>query len=309
MPLATPAISIVIPTYDRLAYLRDAVNSVLAQTVSDWELIIVDDGSTDETVAWLESLEDPRLRIVQHQHTGCPALLRNLGIELATAEWIAFLDSDDKWLPEKLERQLQYHATGSRFRWSYTAHTIIDAIGDARPAEQFKARQPYTGWIFQPLLQLDAIIALPSVVAERSLLKEVGCFDETMMFVEDYDLWLRLALHAECGIVDEPLTVVRTHRSTSFDRVEVDEAFMSVYRRIASSSISPDLQRLARSREGYYALWVANKRGQQREWRRGLAAAFVGIRRRPMRRGAYRALLLLLWRMMSTAWRSTGKSG
>jgi glycosyltransferase involved in cell wall biosynthesis len=299
----TPAISIVIPTYDRLAYLRDAVNSVLAQTVSDWELIVVDDGSTDDTVSWLESLGDPRLRIVRHRHTGCPALLRNVGIELATAEWIAFLDSDDKWLPEKLERQLQYHATGSGFRWSYTAHTIIDAAGDALPAEQFKARKPYTGWLFRELLQLDAIIALPSVFAERSLLREVGGFDETMDFVEDYDLWLRLALHAECGIVDEPLTVVRTHRSTSFDRVEVDEAFMSVYRRMASSSISPDLRRIAGTREGYYAVWAADKRGQRREWKRALTAAFIGIRRRPLRGGAYRALLRLFRRMMNTAWK------
>jgi glycosyltransferase involved in cell wall biosynthesis len=299
----TPAISIVIPTYDRLAYLRDAVNSVLAQTVSDWELIVVDDGSTDDTVAWLESLQDPRLRIVQHQHTACPALLRNIGIELATAEWIAFLDSDDKWLPEKLEHQLHYHAAGSRFRWSYTAHSIIDAAGESRPAEQFKARKPYTGWIFRELLQLDAIIALPSVFAERSLLTEVGGFDETMDFVEDYDLWLRLALHAECGIVDEPLTIVRTHRSTSFDRVEVDEAFMTVYRRMASSSISPDLRRIARTREGHYAVWVANKRIQRREWRHAFAAASIGVCRRPLSRGAWRAMLLLFWRMMSTAWK------
>jgi glycosyltransferase involved in cell wall biosynthesis len=266
-------------------------------------LIIVDDGSTDESVAWLESLRDPRFRIVQHRHTGCPALIRNIGIALATAEWIAFLDSDDKWLPQKLERQLQYHSGGSRFRWSYTAHIIIDAAGAERPPEQFKARRPYTGWIFPELLRLDAIIALPSVFAERSLLREVGGFDETMHFVEDYDLWLRLALHAECGIVDEPLTVVRTHKSTSFDRVEVDEAFMSVYRRMASSSISPDLRRIARAKEGYYAVWAANKSSQRHEWKRSLAAAFLAIRRQPFSRGTYRAMLLLFWRMMNAAWK------
>ncbi len=296
-----PAVSIILPTYDRLAFLREAVGSVLAQTMADWELIVIDDSSTDDSVAWLRSHGDARIHVVEKAHTGCPALLRNIGISQAKAEWIAFLDSDDRWLPEKLERQLAFHSMDSRIRWSYTAHTIIDAAGEERPPGLFKARKPYAGRIFRELLELEAIIALPSVFAERALLNEAGGFDETMKFVEDYELWLRLALLAECGVVNEPLTVVRTHRSTSFDRAEVDDAFMSVYRRIASSQLAPELCDIAATREGYYAVWAANKWANQREWRRAINAAAIAVRRQPLNRSAYRAILHIFWRMLRAA--------
>src|SRR5262245_1051561 len=94
-----PLISVVLPTYDRESYLREAVNSVVAQTYDDWEMVIVDDGSTDGTRAYLETLTDPRIRVVLREHCGNPALLRNLGVRISRAAYIAFLDSDDTWMP------------------------------------------------------------------------------------------------------------------------------------------------------------------------------------------------------------------
>src|SRR4249920_2199336 len=112
-----PAVSIILPTYNRLTYLQEAVQSVLDQTAGDWELIVVDDGSTDESVAWLESLGEPRVSVVREQHTGNRSALRNVGVERARAEWIAFLDSDDRWHPEKLQRQLALQRANPRYRW------------------------------------------------------------------------------------------------------------------------------------------------------------------------------------------------
>src|ERR1700742_4409771 len=105
-----PAVSIILPTYNRLRFLPEAVQSVLGQTTADWELIVVDDGSTDESVTWLESLRDPRISILRTRHTGNRSALRNLGVARTSGPWIAFIDSDDRWHPEKLRRQLAVHA-------------------------------------------------------------------------------------------------------------------------------------------------------------------------------------------------------
>ncbi len=293
--MTLPSVSIILPTYNRLSYLREAVESVVAQTDTDWELIVIDDGSTDDTISWLQSLAEPRISVVPLAHTGHISRLRNAGLALARALWIAFLDSDDRWRPEKLERQRAYHAANPRFRWSYTRLEIIDADGHMRPATEFKPWNAQAGWILEHVLALDVAIGLPSVFIERALLEEVGGFDEQRWWTEDYDLWVRLASVTECGLVDEPLTAVRTHRSTSFDRAEVDEGFMAVYRNFAASTTNARLRDLATRREAYYAVWATNKWVTRREWRRALAAVRVALRRRPLAPSGYRAAARLVW--------------
>src|SRR4051812_24472999 len=113
-------VSIIIPTYNRAAYLGAAIASVRAQTFADWELIVVDDGSTDETAAMLDELSDPRIRVLRIGHSGSESITRNAGLRLAEGEWVAFLDSDDLWVPEKLERQLAQMVAQPACQWSYT---------------------------------------------------------------------------------------------------------------------------------------------------------------------------------------------
>src|SRR5689334_5593430 len=98
-----PRVSVVVPVFDRLAPLRETLGSVFAQTLADFELILVDDGSGPETRAWLESIDDPRVRQLRLEHSGNPAAVRNAGIAMASAPHVAFLDSDDLWLPRRLE--------------------------------------------------------------------------------------------------------------------------------------------------------------------------------------------------------------
>src|ERR1051325_6471809 len=105
--LEIPVVSIVIPTYNRLDYLVEAIESVRSQTVGDWELVVVDDGSTDGSVARIEAMGDPRIIVVTRAHTGNRAALRNAGVARSRADWIAFLDSDDLWAPDKLATQLR----------------------------------------------------------------------------------------------------------------------------------------------------------------------------------------------------------
>src|SRR5258708_34074473 len=115
--MTTPAISIILPTFNRLKYLRLAVDSVFAQTFADWELLIADDGSDEETRAYLRGLENlPRVKVIWLSHSGNPSAVRNAALREARGDYIAFLDSDDMWMPAKLEPQI-YVLTASHRRW------------------------------------------------------------------------------------------------------------------------------------------------------------------------------------------------
>ncbi len=304
-----PVVSIILPTYQRLAYLMEAIESIRAQTVTKWELIVVDDGSTDGSADWVDSLEDARISTLRQPHIGHPAVLRNLGVAQARAEWIAFLDSDDRWRPEKLVRQLALHATSEDLQWSYTGRSLMDAIGIPLANARFKPWEPWAGWIVRQILDGDATIALPTVMVRTSLLKAVGGFDESRRWAEDYDLWLRLSSRAPCGLVDEPLTVIRLHRSFSHDRPEVDQGFMAAYRSFALTTTDAELRSKAQRREGYYAVWAANKWVTRREWRKALDALAVAIRRTPLDPRVYRSVLRLIWRFLSARGRATASGG
>lgn len=296
----SPAVSIILPTYDRLPLLREAVGSVLAQTISDWELIVADDGSADDTVGWLESLADPRILTLRHEHTGHRSLLRNDGLEKSRADWIAFLDSDDRWVPEKLERQLAFHAANPRFRWSYTGRTFIDGSGAPLPAERFKPWAPHQGNILRQVLTHEASIALPSVMAERALLREVGGFALASWSAEDYELWLRLAERVECGVLVEPLLEVRKHKSTTFQRPDVDLAFAAMFRAFAARASSPELADIARTRSAQHALGAADRLARQHQWTAAARAVGTAVSSRPLRPFVYRAGLRLAWRRLRT---------
>jgi glycosyltransferase involved in cell wall biosynthesis len=212
-----------LPTFNRLPYLRQAVDSVFAQTYGDWELIVADDGSECETVSFLARLaEVPRVRLLMLQHTGNPSAVRNAALREARGRYVAFLDSDDLWLPVKLEVQLAALAGCASRRWSYSALTSIDDRGQPIVIGNM-AR--FDGAIFEQLLKLEACVTTPSVLAERSLIEQAGGFDEEQPFFEDYDLWLRLSLLSDVILVNQPLILVRNHHEHySADRIRVYEA-------------------------------------------------------------------------------------
>jgi glycosyltransferase involved in cell wall biosynthesis len=195
-----------------LKYLRPAVESVFSQSFSDWELLVADDGSAQETQAYLRSLSQlPRVTIIWLPHTGIPAIVRNAALSKASGEFVAFLDSDDLWQERKLEVQLAALRTRSPCQWSYTAFTNVDEHGEALPTEAQRRWVPYEGEIFERMLNGDVALRTPCVLATRRLLIAAGAFDETIRSAEDYDLWYRLALRSEIAVVDESLTQIRSH--------------------------------------------------------------------------------------------------
>src|SRR3954465_5067207 len=121
-------VSVLLPTFNRAHYLPDAVHSVLRQTETRWELIVADDGSTDETNAYLATLSDPRIRILRLDHVGHPGEVRNRALALCRAPWVAFLDSDDWWEPGKLATQLAALAAHPEHEWSFTSFRIEGSV-------------------------------------------------------------------------------------------------------------------------------------------------------------------------------------
>ena len=186
---------------------------MFAQTFTDWELIVSDDGSDVATGEFLRTVQRrPRVRVVWNAHTGRPAAARNAGLREATGEFVAFLDSDDWWTPDKLTRQVEVLRGGIDRLWSYTAFRNVDALGTSLPEEALRRWSPCEGAVFERLLRGEVSIRTPSVMASRRFIEDAGGFDETLRSAEDYDLWLRLSLRSDIALVNQPLVYVRHHR-------------------------------------------------------------------------------------------------
>jgi glycosyltransferase involved in cell wall biosynthesis len=208
-----PVVSIILPTFNRLNLLGPAIHSIFAQTFTDWELLIADDGSDDETKTWLRSFgSSPRVKYVWLTHTGRPGVVRNAALREARGAYIAFQDSDDVWLPEKLDQQIGSLRRNGQRGWGITKFVLVDEFGSPTAWERRTGGWPAPqGWILEKLVRGEVVIALPSVVVSRRLLEQVGGFDEELIGAEDYDLFLRLSAHSEVDAVDQPLTLVRRH--------------------------------------------------------------------------------------------------
>jgi glycosyltransferase involved in cell wall biosynthesis len=257
--MGNPTVSIILPTYNRLSCLREAVASVFVQTYEDWEMIIADDGSSKETRAYLRAIADPRVTVLWLSHTGIPSVARNQAIRRARGRYLAFLDSDDQWRPAKLEVQLDALRASPDCRWSYTAVDLIDDEGYPVDRTGFAPWVPYAGNIVEQILSIQAHIAIDAVMAERSMVLEVGSFDEGQRFAEDYDLYIRLAMRGPVHVIDAPLAVVRAGNGENYsaNRIEVYEGWVQLYEKYAATLPCQRLRALARRRRAENLLILA----------------------------------------------------
>jgi glycosyltransferase involved in cell wall biosynthesis len=236
-----PEISVVIPSYNSAAYLPDAIDSALNQTTDPLEVIVVNDGSTDETARILERYQG-RVVSISQENRGLSAA-RNRGIAAARGDLIAFLDADDIWLPEKLEKQL---ACLGQYPQAALVHSQLyywDAQTGEKSIERHRGRHEFSGRCYDRLFFRSGVI--PSTMIVRSdCLAHVGGFDEEIRrpTSQDYDLCLRIARHYEFGFVDEPLILYRRHASNFTNQAMAcleDELF--VVRKVARAD--PGLRR------------------------------------------------------------------
>ena len=205
-------VSVVIPTYNRADLIGKTLDSVLAQTYGDLEIIVVDDGSTDDTRAILSQYRDKRLSDICQENQG-PGLARNTGIRAAKGEWVAFVDSDDLWVPEKLERQLALLDSLPELMWVYSDACFFDSeTGQTLYVHSRRGRQ-YEGHVAHQLI-MGCFIPSPTPVIRRSVFDDVGMFWDAPK-AEDWDMWLRIAAKYPVRKVHEVLAGYRNHKGSA----------------------------------------------------------------------------------------------
>jgi glycosyltransferase involved in cell wall biosynthesis len=208
---SSPLVSVIIPTYNHAHFLRDALQSVCDQSFSDWEAVVINNYSKDDTIAVIEAFDDPRIRLENFRNNAIIAAARNRGIALARGQYLAFLDSDDTWLPEKLATCIPRLENG----YGLVCHGLR-WFGNRREKEQYYG--PAYRATFNALLYEGNCIATSATMVRRDLVESVGGFseDERVVTAEDYHLWLKLA---QAGIkmdfVDQVLGNYRFHTTNT----------------------------------------------------------------------------------------------
>lgn len=198
-----PLVSVIIPTYNRGWIIKEAVDSVLSQNFVDFELIVVDDGSTDNTRDILDAYKND-IKVFRYNNQGVSAA-RNRGIAQASGKFIAFLDSDDLWMPNKLSMQVDFFNTNKEALICQTEEIWIRNNVRVNPKKRHKK---LSGMIFEPSLCL-CMVSPSAVMIKRELFEAVGLFDESLPACEDYDLWLRISSGYPVYLIDTLLIIKR----------------------------------------------------------------------------------------------------
>lgn len=213
-------ISVIIPTFDRLDLLKRAIDSVLNQSIKPYDIIVVDDGSTDDTSEMIQQ-KYKSINLIQQKNSGVSAA-RNNGIKNAQGDWIALLDSDDEWEKNKLEEQVNNLTDNPKYEF---CHTNEIWIRNGIRVNQKKRHKKYGGFIFDKCLDICRI-SPSSVLFNKNILNHVGWFDEKLPVCEDYDLWLRITADYEILFIDKPLIVkYGGHNDQLSNSVEAIERF------------------------------------------------------------------------------------
>lgn len=202
-----PKVSVIIPTYNRAESLPRAIQSVLNQTFQDFEIIVVDDGSTDNTKDIIKEFQeqDKRVKYIKHDKNKGAAAARNTGIKVAKGKFIAFQDSDDEWLPKKLEKQMEaFDNASSKVGVVYTGFWSIE--GNVKQYSLHKEILHKEGDIHTQILQGN-FIGTPAAVVKKACFKKVGMFDERLHRLIDWELWIRVSKYFDFKFIDEPLGV------------------------------------------------------------------------------------------------------
>lgn len=223
-------VSVIIPTYNRGSFIKETINSVLNQTYQNFEILVIDDGSTDNTKEIVHSFNDQRIQYIHQKHSGFPAVARNTGMKIAKGEYIAFLDSDDLWFPQKLEKQMKLFEI-------YPGKLLISTNGIIFPVK------PYIRFLdfkrdkiisLNELLRKNIIIN-SSVLMKRSIINEIGFLDENSALKsgQDYDYWLRLLKYKENSILilKDILVKYRDHESFRISTSKDPRHFLKKYRK------------------------------------------------------------------------------
>jgi glycosyltransferase involved in cell wall biosynthesis len=204
-------ISVIIPTYNRANLIEKAIKSVLKQTYQDFEIIIVDDGSTDNTEEIIRGFKDKRVKYIKkYKMNRGISVARNIGIKIARGKYIAFLDSDDEWFPEKLNKQIKILQDGSpELGVVYSISCYIDESG--KNINKLRNSKKVEGYIYEDLLGKNYVGTPSTVLIRKECFHQVGLFDDLLNAQEDWDMWIRIAKYYRFALIKIPLVKYRLH--------------------------------------------------------------------------------------------------
>lgn len=278
---ASAHVAVVIPSYNALTYLPDAINSVFAQTYRDYRIYVVDDGSTDSTRDYVESIRDPRVVLLAKPNGG-PSSARNYGIARSVERLVAFLDSDDYWYPKKLERQIALMESNSCLGLVYAYQHTVDRNG----LRIGSCERGIRGKVFEQLLSGNLVTGSASMVlARRDVLERVGPFREELNNGEDWEMWLRIARSYEIDFVPDYLAAIRVHgTSAQQDTSRMAEGLGRFYGVVVSEFAlrGKSRRRLARHclphvASGYSSVGDPRSAATLRHWIREDPIALLGV--------------------------------
>lgn len=223
-----PLISVIIPVYNGEKTIRETIESVLKQTFSDFEILVINDGSQDATLDIVTSIDDSRLKVFSYPNKGL-ATSRNRGISHASGDFIAFLDADDLWTSDKLEAQLKALQAHPQAAVVYSWTDFIDEFGQALGSGIHKT---FNGDVFANLLADNFIVNGSNTLIRKQAIIDVGGFDESLVNMGDWDLWLRLSAHFHFVAVPSAQVLYRrTHNSMSMDVLRLEQAYLKIMER------------------------------------------------------------------------------
>jgi len=271
-------VDVIVPCYNVEHHVRRALDSVLAQTHQDFSIYAVNDGSTDNTMQVLETYA-PRCISISQAHAG-PAAARNRAIRESASPFIAFIDADDEWLPEKLERQISL-LRQNKSLGMVCSHCLISTSASEENRHILHNDEPGTGRLFQHLVR-NCFVFTPTVVVRRRCLEEIGFFNEALPVSEDFNLWLRIAARWEIAVVPEVLAIVKKRSgnlsTTTLPQERLRSGVAALEHVTAScSSLSPVEQhalRLALAERIYFYGSYLLSTGAKRASRKHLASAW-----------------------------------
>ncbi len=292
--MSAPRVAVIIPTYNQAEYLRECIASVINQSVTDWEMVIVNNFSDDHTEKIVETFGDPRIRIKNFRNSGVIAASRNLGVHETQAPWIAFLDSDDTWHPEKLDKCLE------------VANDDIDVIGHGlRMMRDGKVKRtrlsgPVARADFRHMLFEGGCLTPSASVIRRDIFDRVRGFSETPEFrtAEDYDLWLQLAFAgARFAFLKDLLTDYRLHNANASSSIDTHmEATLEIvdnhYQKLKRPSVIDALRR--RRRRAFVYHGAARNSLSANNAIAAIGYSFISLRAFPILPRAYANLILAL---------------
>jgi glycosyltransferase involved in cell wall biosynthesis len=214
-------ISVIIPTYNRANLIEKAIKSVLKQTYQDFEIIIVDDGSTDNTEEIIRGFKDKRVKYIKkYKKNRGISVARNIGIKIARGKYIAFLDSDDEWFPEKLNKQIKILQDGSpELGVVYSISCYIDESG--KNINKLRNSKKVEGYIYEDLLGKNYVGTPSTVLIRKECFHQVGLFDDLLNAQEDWDMWIRIAKYYRFALIKIPLVKYRLHPNQISKNLEV----------------------------------------------------------------------------------------